>query len=178
MTRISRFAAALVGLALLAPASEATAQQQGGGGVLKDTFGDWEVRCVEGTQNCAMTQVGKTGKGENALHVSIERIAGLKDEGGRAVPAAITVLTPLGVLIPYGVRLKIDAENIGALPLSVCTPSGCVVQQPMLDEGVNKMKGGNTANFTFAMPRAGEIPVAISLSGFTKAYNSLQPISR
>ena len=142
--------------------------------VLRETHGDWEIRCIEGTDTCAMSQVGSTGDGKRALLVTIQRLAGAKTDSGIAIPGAMTVQTPLGILLPYGVRLKIDADDVVPLPLSRCVPQGCISQAPMLDEAVGKMKKGSKAVFGFFLDK--EILVNISLRGFTKAYNNLKPV--
>lgn len=163
---------ALTVLTVFALPQMATAQ---GNDVLKDTFGAWEVRCIEGTDTCAMSQVGKTADGKRALLVTIQRLAGAKADNGVAIPAAMTVQAPLGILIPYGIRLKIDSAEVVPLPLSRCVQVGCVSQAPMLDEAVSRMKKGSTAVFGFFLDK--EIIVNISLSGFTKAFNDLKPVA-
>ena len=141
---------------------------------LRDTYGDWEIRCIKGTDTCAMSQVGKTDNGGNALLVSIQRIIDAKSPEGKPIPAAMTVQVPLGILIPYGVRIKIDNDQVIPLPLSRCIPAGCVSQAPMLDEAVNKMKKGSKAVYGIFLEK--EVLVDISLRGFTKAYNNLKPV--
>lgn len=143
--------------------------------VLKEKHGDWEIRCIDGTDTCAMSQVGSTGDGKRALLVTIQRLQGAKADNGVAIPAAMTVQTPLGILLPYGVRLKIDSAEVVPLPLARCVPAGCISQAPMLDEAVGRMKKGSTAVFGFFLDQ--EIIVNVSLSGFTKAFNSLTPVS-
>lgn len=150
------------------------AQAQQTNDVLRATHGDWEIRCIEGTDTCAMSQVGKTGEGKRAMLVTIQRVSGAKTDNGKDIPAAITVQVPLGILIPYGVRIKIDSDNTVPLPLSRCLQAGCVSQAPMLDEAVSKMKKGNTAVFGFFLDQ--EVLVNISLRGFTKAFNNLTPV--
>lgn len=144
--------------------------------VLKATHGDWEIRCIEGSSTCAMSQVGKTNDGKRAILVTIQRLKGAKADNGTPVPAAMTVQAPLGILLPYGVRLKIDADQVVPLPLSRCVPAGCISQAPMLDEAVNKMKKGSKAVYGFFLDK--EILVNVSLRGFTKAFNTLTPISQ
>lgn len=171
---IRYFAATLsVALLTLGFSSSAGAQAKD---VLKETHGDWEIRCIEGTGTCAMSQVGKTGDGKRALLVTVQRLAGASAEDGTAVPAAMTVQTPLGILLPYGVRLKIDSDQVVPLPLSRCVPAGCISQAPMLDEAVGKMKKGTKAVYGFFLDK--EVLVNVSLRGFTKAFNSLTPVKR
>jgi len=167
---IAVFAAAACVIGLAGPASAQAVKD-----VLRATYGDWEIRCIEGTETCAMTQVGKTADGKRALLVTVQRVSGAKTNEGKPIPAAITVQIPLGILIPYGIRIKIDSDKVVPLPLSRCIPSGCVSQAPMLEEAVNKMKKGSVAVFGFFLRK--EILVNISLRGFTKAYNNLKPVS-
>ncbi|MEM1160262.1 MAG: invasion associated locus B family protein [Pseudomonadota bacterium] len=162
--------ALLVGL--LSAGSSAIAQ---GNDEVRATHGDWEIRCVAGSDNCAMSQIGKTGDGKRALLVTIQRVSGAAADNGTPIPAAITVQAPLGILIPYGLRVKIDSDKVVPLPLSRCIPAGCVSQAPMLDEAVSKMKAGSQAVFGFFLDA--EVLVNVSLRGFTKAYNSLKPVA-
>jgi invasion protein IalB len=161
--------------AIVTLGAAASAQNTPPKDVLKETHGDWEVRCLEGTETCAMSQVGKTEDGKRALLVTIQRVTGPTTQDGKQIPAAMTVQTPLGILIPYGLRIKIDADQVIPLPLSRCIPAGCVSQAPMLDEAVGKMKKGSKAVFGFFLQE--EILVNVSLSGFTAAYNSLKPVA-
>ena len=121
-----------------------------------------------------MSQVGNTGDGKRALLVTIQRLSGAKTDSGVPIPGAMTVQTPLGILLPYGVRLKIDSDQVVPLPVSRCVPQGCISQAPMLDEAVGKMKKGSKAVFGFFLDK--EILVNVSLRGFTKAYNNLTPV--
>ncbi|MEM9138823.1 MAG: invasion associated locus B family protein [Pseudomonadota bacterium] len=143
---------------------------------LRATHGDWEIRCISGSDTCAMSQVGKTSGGERALLVSIQRVSGpnARTQDGKPIQAAMTVQAPLGILIPYGVRIKIDGDKVIPLPLSRCIPAGCVSQAPMLDEAVAKMKKGSKAVYGVFLDK--EVLVDISLRGFTKAYNNLKPV--
>ncbi len=174
MLRFLTITVIAVGLAAGA-APRATAQQQAPKEVLKETHGAWNIRCVEGTETCAMSQIGKTSDGKQALLVTIQRLQGATSEDGQPVPAAITVQTPLGILLGYGLRLKIDNQETVPLPLGRCIPGGCVAQAPMLDEAVSRMKAGSKAVFGYFMRN--EILVDVSLSGFTKAFNSLKPVA-
>jgi len=153
------------------------AQQQGQKKEVEtETFGDWSMRCLEGTQDCRITQIGKNADGEDALLVSLQRISGAKTQNGAAIPAALQVQAPLGVLIPYGVRLKIDEGDTAPLGITRCLPIGCVAGAPMTEEAVNLMKKGTTASFAYVLRN--ETVIKISLKGFTKAYDSLKPLPR
>jgi invasion protein IalB len=156
-----------------APAPQGAPAQQAPKQVLKATHGAWEVHCLEGTETCAMQQVGNTADGKRALLVTIQRLAGVTAEG-QPVPAAITVNTPIGVLIPYGVRVGIDGGDVSPVPMLRCLRDSCAARAPLSDEGVDKLKKGSTAKFGFFLQE--EVLVDISLNGFTAAYNDLEPV--
>ncbi|MEM7056379.1 MAG: invasion associated locus B family protein [Pseudomonadota bacterium] len=172
---MNRFVTVIAAGAFLLTGLGLAQAQQGSNDELRDTFGDWEIRCIKGTDTCAMSQIGNTKEGERALLVTIQRVTGAKTEDGRPIEAAMTVQAPLGILIPYGIRIKIDGDKVVPLPLSRCIPQGCVSQAPMLDEAVKNMKKGSKAVYGIFLEQ--EILVDISLSGFTKAYNNLKPVA-
>ena len=177
MTSLRRFHLSATGMALAiglaagvsGPAAAQTTE------VEREKIGDWTIRCLEGTEDCRMTQIGKVGE-EDALLVSIQRLADTKMQNGTEVAAAMQVQAPLGILIPYGVRLKIDQGETAGLNITRCLPIGCVAGAPMTDEAVALLKKGATANFTYVLQN--ETAIGISLSGFTKAYESLKPMPR
>jgi invasion protein IalB len=149
------------------------AQQQQPNQVLKETHGAWEIHCLEGTETCAMQQVGNTADGQRALLVTVQRLAGVTAEG-RPVPAALTVNTPVGVLIPYGVRVRVDEGNVAPVPLLRCLPDNCAARAPLADEAIAEFKKGSVATFGFFLQD--EVLVKVSLNGFTAAYDSMKPV--
>jgi invasion protein IalB len=151
----------------------AAGQQQAQNQVLKATHGDWEIQCLEGTETCAMQQVGNTADGERALLVTVQRLAGVTADE-RPVPAAITVNTPIGVLIPYAIRVRVDEGNIAQVPLMRCVPESCVARAPMAEEAIAELKRGSKATFAYFLQE--EVLVEISLNGFTAAYDALTPV--
>lgn len=179
MSRILSRAAVALCLAGIALSAPAFAQQQEGQApaaeqsVLKATHGSWEVHCVGGGDNCVMQQFGETAEGERALLVAVKRLAGVTNEG-QPVPAALEVLAPLGIMIPYNVRVKVDENNVQPVPLVRCVADRCIAQAPLSAQDVERFKGGRTARFGFFLNS--EVLVDISLNGFTAAYNSLTPV--
>lgn len=138
----------------------------------KTTHGDWDIVCVEGTEVCRMEQYGKDEKGEPILLVRIERVKGASVKG-QPFPSVISMLVPLGVLLP-AMSAKIDAGEPKLLPFERCLANGCFAASPMIEETVTSLKTGNKMLVEFRRGRVFSIP--ISLRGFTKAYNSLKPI--
>ncbi|MEM6678529.1 MAG: invasion associated locus B family protein [Pseudomonadota bacterium] len=149
----------------------AAAQQE----VVRDTYGAWNVRCAEGTETCVMQQVGKGAEGNDVLEMRIRKIEGVNAPDGEAIPAAIQILAPLGVLLPAGVRVQVDGNEVRSAPFEVCAAGGCVVRQPMSEAFLNEMKAGSTAKVTLIAAPQNEVVISISLSGFTRAFGNIDP---
>lgn len=163
------------GLLVLTLGLPALAQQEGSAATdVVATHGDWQVRCDEGREVCVMSQIGKDGSGKDLVEVQLRRLEGQKAPDGTAIPAAIQIVAPLGVLLPAGLRIQVDGKEERAAPYEVCTQGGCLVRQPMSDGLLNEMKAGNAAKLTLVAVPQREIATNISLNGFTKAFESLK----
>jgi invasion protein IalB len=139
--------------------------------------GDWTVICAAAGKPCAMEQLGKTAQGETAMSMQVEKLPQPQTIEGKRVEAVGTFLVPLGVLIQQGLRLRIDSGQTAASPYFLCQQNGCIVRAPMEAALLEQFRRGSRATLSFAVigqngqPR--EISATISLSGFTRAYNSL-----
>jgi invasion protein IalB len=137
--------------------------------------GDWNLVCEPGgAPPCAMTQLGKDPQGSPAIEFVVRKV---DDENatieGIKVEAVADIVTPLGVLLEFGLRLKIDTSEERGAPYRICQKHGCLVREPLSAEVIEALKKGNTALITVAAEGAGPVEIPISLSGFTKAYESL-----
>ena len=66
------------------------------------------------------------------------------------------VVAPLGVLLPSGLGLKIDNEDVGRAGFVRCLPNGCVAEVVMDDNLINKLRTGKTSTFIiFQTPEEG-----------------------
>ena len=162
-------------MAMAIAAAPAGAQQQAQPTQLKATHGAWEVRCVQGNdQACYMGQIGNGGNGKPLVSVRIQKTPNLKGPNGQPIEAVIHIQAPLGVLLTAGVSLQIDSGEPGLAPYKFCTPQNCVVEEPVSAELIGRMKKGSNASMSVISALSGEKGQAsLSLSGFTKAYNSL-----
>nr|WP_245615679.1 invasion associated locus B family protein [Afifella pfennigii] len=137
-------------------------------GAVKSTHGDWEVRCdtPPGAQNeqCVVMQFVTAEDRQNVgLTVIVLKTA---DKQARI----LRVLAPLGVLLPRGLGLRIDEENLGSAGFVRCLPNGCVAEVIMDEELLGKLSAGQTATFIiFQTPEEG-IGIPISLAGFKEGY--------
>lgn len=167
--------AAMLGLApQLAAAQDQQPAQQQQGTTLKATHGSWEIRCSTTQPDaCVMAQIGKREDGQSVLRVAIRKTDGAKTPKGEPIAALLQIDAPLGVLLPAGVEVKIDGREIGRAQFQVCDGRACVASEPVAEDFIKQMKGGANAVMAIMALNGDKAEVQISLSGFTKAYDSL-----
>jgi len=154
------------GLALAASAPGAQAQ-----GVVRNSFGDWQVRCETpaGAQaeQCAVVQnVAAEDRPNVTLLVIVLRTADHKSR-------LLRVVAPLGVLLPAGLGLKIDQDDVGRAGFVRCVTTGCIAEVVMDDKLADQLRKGQQATFiVFQTPEEG-VGIPVSLKGFGEAFDSL-----
>lgn len=137
------------------------------------TNGAWQVSCAAGA-DCAMAQIGKDKTGTPILEMVVRKLEAPLEAEGRTAIAVVDFITPLGVVLTSGLELKIDNGKGEAAPFQICTEQGCLVREPV-DQGlIDRLKKGNGATASVVAANQGEVTAVISLSGFTKSYNSLR----
>lgn len=133
--------------------------------------GDWQVRCERPvgapTEQCALVQnVEAEDRANVGLTVIFLRTA---DRQARI----LRVLAPLGVLLPSGLGLSIDQEEVGLAGFVRCLPEGCIAEVELDDQLISRFESGSIATFViFQTPEAG-IGIPISLNGFTAGFQAL-----
>jgi invasion protein IalB len=163
--------AALAGLVGLAFAGLAMVEAQAQGAV-RDTFGDWQLRCETpaGAQSeqCAIVQNVAAEDRPNVTLLVI--VLATADDQSRL----LRVVAPLGVLLPAGLGLRIDEEDVGRAGFVRCLATGCVAEVVMDESLVEQLRGGEEATFiVFQTPEEG-IGIPVSLDGFGEGFDSLQ----
>lgn len=135
-------------------------------------FKDWRVACEkpEGAdadvchifQNLTMKE-----NGQQILNVMVGYLP--------SKPEPVMILTlPLGIALPPGVQVQVDEGKTGRAPIETCTPQGCRVGIPLVDEFLTSLKMGNTLNVTFANLQRKGLSVPVSLSGFSAGMSALK----
>lgn len=162
-----------------APAAEAEAadqqaQQEPPREVVTATHGDWSIVCAASGKPCDMRQNGSNAQGQQVMKVRIQKIKPQQTQQG-TVEAGMEVLVPLGVLLPAGIRIQIDSAEPTRAGYTVCGQGGCMLQQALPNRMIAALKRGAKATMTIVAPPNREIAVPISLSGFTAAYDALEP---
>jgi invasion protein IalB len=152
--------------ALTGAAGAASAQ-----GVVKNTFGDWQMRCETPpgakSEQCALVQ---NVMAEDRPNLTLLVIA-LKTADGKS--RLLRMVAPLGILIPAGIGLRIDQADIGRAGYVRCLTTGCIAEAVLDDTLLNQLKGGQTATFiVFQTPEEG-VGVPVSLNGFGAGFDGL-----
>jgi invasion protein IalB len=155
-----------------APSATAAVGATGPGSVVRETHGAWQVSCRTPPgakeEKCALVQsVTAEDRPNVGLTVVFYKAIGEDKK-------LLRVVVPLGVLLPTGLGLKIDGQDVGNAPFLKCGKRGCVAEVVLQDEVIAKMKTGQTAMFIiFDTPEAG-IGIPVALQGFGDALANLK----
>jgi invasion protein IalB len=150
----------------------ATSTATGPGSIVKGTYGAWQVSCRTPPgakeEKCALVQsVTAEDRPNVGLTVVFYKAIGEDKK-------LLRVVVPLGVLLPTGLGLKIDNQDVGNAPFLKCSKRGCIAEVVLQDEVIKKLETGTNAMFIiFDTPEAG-IGIPISLQGFGEALNNLK----
>lgn len=138
--------------------------------VVRDTFGDWEVRCAPEGDDCFMYQLARDSAQNPVAEVSILKLPEVAEAA-----AGVTVVTPLGTLLPPGLGLQVDGGQGRSYPYAWCSQVGCFARFGLDEPSLAGLKRGKRAKLSVASVGAPERPIIldISLAGFTAAYDSL-----
>jgi invasion protein IalB len=151
-------------LAGFAPAAHAQ-------GVVRSVHQDWQIRCdtPPGAQSeqCALMQsVVAEDRANVGLTVIVLKTADQKSR-------VLRVIAPLGVLLPAGLGLVIDKQDVGRAGFVRCLPRGCFAEVVMDDALMKQLRTGQTATFIiFQTPEEG-IGFPLSLKGFGDGFDKL-----
>ena len=168
---LSRRSAILRLLALLLIAGLLSGEAAQNQGAIRGKHGDWETRCETppgaSYEQCAIVLSVVDRERPNLTLVII--VLNTADRKARLMRA----IAPLGVLLPQGIDLRIDDEQMGRLTFLQCLANGCIAQLVIDDKLLDKLKTGKTATFgVFQTPEQG-IGIVAPLAGFKEGYEQL-----
>jgi invasion protein IalB len=169
--RMRAGASALVGTAILLAAVAALGGEVAAQGAVRSVHGDWQIRCdtppgAQGEQCALMQSVTAEDRPNVGLTVIVLKTTDQKSR-------LMRVVAPLGVLLPSGLGLKIDNNDVGRAGFVRCLPNGCVAEVVMDDKLINEMRTGQTSTFIiFQTPEEG-IGFPMSLKGFGEGFDKL-----
>jgi invasion protein IalB len=157
--------------AALVAALAAAITAAGAQGVVKAKHGAWETRCETpagstGDQCAVVQSVVDDDRPNITLVVIALKTADRKSR-------LLRVIAPLGVLIPTGLGLRVDNDDLGRMNFVRCLPNGCVAEVFLDDKLLAKLEGGQKATFVlFETPEEG-VGVPTPLDGFKEAFEAL-----
>jgi invasion protein IalB len=140
-------------------------------GAIRSVYGDWQIRCdtppgAHGPQCALMQSVTAEDRPNVGLTVIVLKTADHKSR-------LMRVVAPLGVLLPSGLGLEIDHQNVGRAGFVRCLPNGCIAEVNMDDNLLKEMRNGQTSTFIiFQSPEEG-IGFPMSLKGFGEGFDKL-----
>jgi invasion protein IalB len=140
---------------------------------VRATHGEWQVRCAPDDSECFMYQLAQDERDNPVAELNLVKL-----DDSTPAAAGFNVLTPLGTLLPPGLVVQIDGSEQRQYPFSWCDPAGCFARFAVDEATVEAMKRGSVATLTlFSVQAPGEpVVLEVSLSGFTAAFDSLDPI--
>ena len=140
---------------------------------VRDTFGDWALRCIkseEGTPDpCNLYQLLSN---ENGVSVAEFNVFPLP-EGQRAAAGA-TIVVPLETLLTQQLTIAVDGQNARRYPFTFCNRAGCVARLGFTQAEVDEFKRGAAATVRLVPAAAPteEVVLDVSLTGFTAGFTA------
>ncbi|MEG6508739.1 invasion associated locus B family protein [Methyloligella sp. 2.7D] len=144
----------------------------GPGSVVKETYGAWQLSCRTPPgareEKCALVQSVTAADRPNVGLTVVFYKAVAEDK------KLLRVVVPLGVLLPTGLGLKIDDEDVGNAPFLKCSRNGCIAEVVLQDAVIEKMKSGKQAVFIIFDTYESGIGIPVSLEGFTNGLRGVK----
>ena len=131
----------------------------------------WETRCETppgaADEQCAIIQSVVDDQRPNITLV----IIALKTADHKS--RLLRVIAPLGALLPTGLDLKLDADDVGRMGFVRCLPNGCVAETLIDDKLLQRLESAQTMTLVlFQTPEEG-IGVPAAMAGFKDAFEKL-----
>jgi invasion protein IalB len=171
---VRRLSLAAAAALLVTPAAAQEPPLPGGASSLTETYQDWTVTCriADAAKVCAMSQQQTRQDGQRILTMELRN----SDNG----VASGVLLLPFGLALDAGVKLQVkDGPSLPPLPFSTCLPVGCVVPLKFDADTITALRGGTSLSITArAHDSTQDVPLSLSLAGFTAALDRLNSLTR
>jgi invasion protein IalB len=169
MPRLTKLIAACVLLAFAS--AQAFAQSEVGSGQVKAVYGAWKLKCAQlsgaKAEKCALVQDLKLEDKPNMFLTVLIMRAFDSDK------KILRIVAPLGVVLPAGLGLRVDGNDIGNVKFLKCWKFGCLAEVIAEDALMNKLVAGQTASFiVFSTPESG-IGFPAPLAGLSDGMKGL-----
>lgn len=154
-------------------APEANAEPQVGQYYVKETHQDWTTRCLKAEQGkdpCELYQLLKDGEGNSVAEMTLIPLRNSE------VAAGATLVAPLETDLVQGLGFAVGTAEPRGYPFNFCAPIGCVSRLGFTQAELDALKRGANATVSllpFGADRENPVRLAMSLSGFTAAFDAL-----
>lgn len=127
-----------------------------------DRFGDWIYECVALAENKTACSLSQTIMSKNQ-NKRIVKFNLSRNEKTKSID--FVTLLPLGIKLPAGASIAIDAGKAYQLSLKTCIQQGCVAVYPADSNFIKALQGGQKLNISFT---GGGSDKPITISGSAK----------
>lgn len=169
MLRLTKLIAACVVLAL--GTLHAYAFSEVGNGQVKAMYGAWKLKCAQlagaKQEKCVLVQDLAL---EDERHMFMTVIFLRAFDGDKKY---LRVVAPLGMLVPAGLGLKVDGQDVGHVPFIKCFREGCVAEAVVDEQLLARFSSGQTASFIVFPAKDKGIGFPVPLSGFAEGLKGL-----
>ncbi|HVW94073.1 MAG TPA: invasion associated locus B family protein [Devosia sp.] len=97
------------------------------------------------------------------------------DATAKNSPVLAVAAVPVGIALIPGLKWQIDDQKPVTLPFWRCTPQACESEQILKPDFLARLRKGNTLTLTAKNVNNKDFTVAISLAGFSAAYDMENP---
>lgn len=154
--------------------ADPNAEPQIGQYYVKSTNNDWTTRCIKSDQArdpCELYQLMKDAEGNAVAEMTLIPLT------NGNVSAGATLVAPLETNLIEGLGFSVDNAEARGYPFSFCAPVGCVARLGFTEAELSGMKRGKAASVTllpFGADPSKPVTLALSLAGFTAAFDGLK----
>ncbi len=140
---------------------------------VRDTFGDWALRCIKSEEGapdpCNLYQLLSNEDGVSVAEFNVFPLP----EGQRAAAGA-TIVVPLETLLTQQLTIAVDGQNARRYPFTFCNRAGCVARLGFTQAEVDEFKRGAAATVRLVPAAAPteEVVLDVSLTGFTAGFTA------
>lgn len=121
-------------------------------------------------ETCVVNQELRAETGQPVATVTIQ-------ESATAGKYGVGAVLPIGFILPPGVTFVVDGQKKGTAQFVICLPpsnrqpSVCLAQVELGDDFIASLKKGNKLALVVVTAQNKQIPIEMSLSGFSKTFD-------
>ena len=133
---------------------------------------NWVSRCVASARQAALEcSIEQRLIMQNTSQLVAAVTVRMPADTGKPV---MMLQMPLGLYLPAGITIDIDAASEQRFELQTCDNNGCYAGAPVSDELLASMTRGQKLNLRFQNLNRQPITVSATLVGFTAAYQRIR----